>query len=50
LVPPTAGRSGCSQNRVHATGSTPQARRVSVADGTRLTTRGDLLLPGIRSD
>ena len=39
LVPPTCGRSGCSQNRVHATGVTPQASSVSVTDGTRLTTR-----------
>ena len=39
LVPPTCGRSGCSQNRVQATGSTPQASSVSVTDGTRLTTR-----------
>ena len=38
LVPPTCGRSGCSQNRVHATGVTPQASSVSVTDGTRLTT------------
>ena len=40
LVPPTWGRSGCSQNRVHATGVTSQASSVSVTDGTRLTTRG----------
>ena len=39
-------RSGCSQNRVHATGSTPQARRVSVADGTRLTTRDEPVAVG----
>src|SRR5262249_59988595 len=40
LVPPIVGRSGCSQNRVHATGSTPNARSVSVTDGTSETTRG----------
>ena len=40
LVPPTWWRWGCSQNRVHATGSTPHASSVSVTDGTRLTTRG----------
>ena len=40
LVPPTCGRSGCSQNRVQATGGMPHARSVSVTDGTRLTTRG----------
>ena len=39
FVPPTARSSGCSQKRVTATGVTPHARRVSVADGTRLTTR-----------
>ena len=39
LVPPTCGRSGCSQKRVQATGVTPQASSVSVTDGTRLTTR-----------
>ena len=39
LVPPTARMSGCSQNRVHATGVIPHASNVSVADGTRLTTR-----------
>ena len=30
---------GCSQNRVHATGTTPSASSVSVADGTSETTR-----------
>ena len=39
LVPPTWGRSGCSQKRVQATTSAPSASNVSVADGTRLTTR-----------
>ena len=40
LVPPTWVSWGCSQKRVQATGSTPQASNVSVTDGTRLTTRG----------
>ena len=39
LVPPTVRRPGASQKRVTATGPTPQASRVSVTDGTRLTTR-----------
>src|SRR5262249_44384617 len=39
LVPPTVGKPGCSQNRVTATGRTPQASSVSVTEGTRLTTR-----------
>ena len=39
FVPPTVGRSGCSQNRVHATGSTPSARSDSVADGLQVYQR-----------
>ena len=39
FVPPTVGRSGCSQNRVTAIGVMPHASSVSVAEGTRLTTR-----------
>src|SRR5262249_16129416 len=39
FVPPTAGSSGCSQNRVTPTGVTPHASNVSVIEGTRLTTR-----------
>src|SRR5438445_3282493 len=45
FVPPTVGTPGSpvtSQNRVTATGAMPQACSVSVAEGTRLTTRGDL--------
>ena len=38
FVPPTVGTPGASQKRVTATGVTPQASRVSVTDGTRLTT------------
>src|SRR5579859_4209481 len=41
LVPPTALSSGCSQNLVTPTGRMDQASRVSVTDGTRLTTRND---------
>ena len=40
FVPPTVGSDGCSQKRVQATTSAPAASSVSVADGTRLTTRG----------
>ena len=39
LGPADVAQRGCSQNRVHATTSTPSASSVSVADGTRLTTR-----------
>ena len=49
FVPPTWRRCGCSQNRVHATTSTPQASSVSVADGTRLTTRTPALRDGSAS-
>ena len=33
LVPPTCGRSGCSQNRVHATGSRPTPAASPVTEG-----------------
>src|SRR4051794_4020690 len=39
FVPPTWTIVGCSQKRVHATGTTPHAMSVSVSEGTRLTTR-----------
>src|SRR5580704_4774577 len=41
LVPPTALSSGCSQNLVTPTGRMDQASKVSVTEGTRLTTRGN---------
>jgi len=37
LVPPTVAMPGCSQNLVHAIGSTPSSMSVSVADGTSET-------------
>ena len=38
FVPPTWVSEGCSQNRVQAIGSIPQASRVSVTEGTSDTT------------
>jgi hypothetical protein len=46
FVPPTWVNDGCSQNRVHATGSIPQASSVSVIEGTSeitLTTGQDAM-------
>ena len=49
FVPPTARNVGCSQKRVHATGTTPSSRSVSVADGTSETTRGTAVLTSARA-